>query len=28
MEFVRQDTHQMVPLADAEMELVGVFGDA
>jgi flagellum-specific ATP synthase len=28
MEFVRQDTHQMVSLADAEMELIGVFGDA
>ncbi|MDR6788977.1 flagellum-specific ATP synthase [Sphingomonas sp. BE138] len=28
MEFVRQDTHQMVSLADAEMELTGVFGDA
>ena len=28
MEFVRQDTDQIVPLEDAAAELTGVFGDA
>jgi flagellum-specific ATP synthase len=27
LEYVRQDTHQTVPLADAAEELIGVFGD-